>query len=297
MLIGSAPAVDAVESDLVARLNEARAAQGLPLAQLNPKLSAAADYQATWLAQSGVDDPAARPLPRRAVRFRPRVPPRRGVAPGRGRRAARSPRPAARSTRRCPTGCRPRSIARSCSRRAGCSSAPAAPARSSSSRRTARATGASRPAPGRAGTPPLPPIVAPAAVAPTPVVAAPAAAPAPPPRPACGRERFAARRLANRGGRVRLRVAMRCLRPGARYVLLIRQGTTGRLLRTMRVKRARLDDAAAASVAHGDAAADQAQARRAGDRSRARCRCARADRATHRRARRARRRAPAARRR
>ena len=37
MLVGSAPAVDAVESDLVARLNEARAAQGLSLAEINPQ--------------------------------------------------------------------------------------------------------------------------------------------------------------------------------------------------------------------------------------------------------------------
>ena len=37
---------------------------------------------------------------------------------------------------------------------------------------------------------------------------------------------------------MRLRVAMQCLRRGARYVLLIRQGTTGRLLRTLRIKRA-----------------------------------------------------------
>jgi hypothetical protein len=54
VLAGSAPAVDPVESDLVARLNEERAARGLPLAQINARLSAAADLQATWLTQTGV---------------------------------------------------------------------------------------------------------------------------------------------------------------------------------------------------------------------------------------------------
>src|ERR1044072_7360262 len=54
MLVGSAPATDAVGPARVARHSEARAGQGLPLAQLNPKLSVAADYQATWLATSGV---------------------------------------------------------------------------------------------------------------------------------------------------------------------------------------------------------------------------------------------------
>ena len=53
LLVGSAPIVDATESDLVARLNEARAGQGLPLAQINPRLSSAADMQATWLRTSG----------------------------------------------------------------------------------------------------------------------------------------------------------------------------------------------------------------------------------------------------
>ena len=61
MLLPGAPDVDAVESDLVARLNAARSAEGLPLAQINPRLAAAADLQATWLAQDAIayDDPAA----------------------------------------------------------------------------------------------------------------------------------------------------------------------------------------------------------------------------------------------
>jgi hypothetical protein len=53
MLFGSAPDVDAAESDLVAQINSARAAQGLAPAVLDVRLSRAADLQATWLA-SGV---------------------------------------------------------------------------------------------------------------------------------------------------------------------------------------------------------------------------------------------------
>jgi uncharacterized protein YkwD len=57
LLQGTAAAVDAVETDIVARINEARAARGLSLAQLNPRLSAAADLQATWLSSSGLGLP------------------------------------------------------------------------------------------------------------------------------------------------------------------------------------------------------------------------------------------------
>jgi len=54
LLRGSAPAVDAIESEVVARINEARSAHGLPAAQLNVRLSTAADFQATWLSSSAV---------------------------------------------------------------------------------------------------------------------------------------------------------------------------------------------------------------------------------------------------
>lgn len=49
MLLATAPAVDAVESEIVALINAERAARGLTLAVLNARLSAAADLQATWL--------------------------------------------------------------------------------------------------------------------------------------------------------------------------------------------------------------------------------------------------------
>ena len=70
MLAGAAPEVDADESDLVARLNGERAAAGLPLAQVNARLAAAADMQAAWLVQSAVayDDPPASTSARSAAR-------------------------------------------------------------------------------------------------------------------------------------------------------------------------------------------------------------------------------------
>ena len=54
MLLAGAPAVDAVESDVVARINAERAARALPLAVQNTRLSMAADLQATWLTISAV---------------------------------------------------------------------------------------------------------------------------------------------------------------------------------------------------------------------------------------------------
>jgi uncharacterized protein YkwD len=53
-LVPALAEVDAIESDLVARLNEERAAVGLPPAQINPRLAAAADMQAAWLVRSAV---------------------------------------------------------------------------------------------------------------------------------------------------------------------------------------------------------------------------------------------------
>lgn len=57
MLLGSAPAVDAVESDIAAQINGARAARGLAPAAINARLSAAADLHATWLDGANVGLP------------------------------------------------------------------------------------------------------------------------------------------------------------------------------------------------------------------------------------------------
>ena len=60
MLAGVAPEIDAAEADLVTRLNGERAAAGLAPAQVSALLAVAADMQAAWLVQSAVayDDPA-----------------------------------------------------------------------------------------------------------------------------------------------------------------------------------------------------------------------------------------------
>jgi uncharacterized protein YkwD len=57
MLAGSDAAVDAGESELVAGMNAERLANGLAPAVLSPRLSTAADLQATWLGGSGLGLP------------------------------------------------------------------------------------------------------------------------------------------------------------------------------------------------------------------------------------------------
>jgi len=54
LLQATAPAVDSAEYDVAARINEQRGAHGVAPAQLNVRLSAAADLQATWLSGSAV---------------------------------------------------------------------------------------------------------------------------------------------------------------------------------------------------------------------------------------------------
>ena len=241
ILVGSNAAVDTVESDLVARLNEIRAAEGLPLAQINPKLSAAADLQATYLTQTGVtfaepgafhegpfeSDMAFRhgevSLPNPAeggeiaeaggtvdeaisdwmssAAHREQILARGRVMIGAAKVGAFT---IVQTHRRC-DGC----VAAGTGTRAGAA-----------------------PAPGPAAPPPLAATLAPAA----PTVGASQVAPAR--QPSCRRETIATRRLQSRGGRIRLSISARCLKPRARYLLLIRQGASGRLLRTMRITRA-----------------------------------------------------------
>ena len=54
LLPATAPAVDAVEADVLSRINAERSARGLALAQLDWRLAAAADHQATWLSGSAL---------------------------------------------------------------------------------------------------------------------------------------------------------------------------------------------------------------------------------------------------
>jgi hypothetical protein len=53
----------------------------------------------------------------------------------------------------------------------------------------------------------------------------------------CGREQLRVRRLRDLDGRLRLSVRLSCLRRG-RYALIVRQGPSGRVLRTREISRA-----------------------------------------------------------
>lgn len=229
ILTPSAPGVDAAESDLVARLNDERAAAGLPLAQINSRLAAAADFHAAWLVQSAVPYDAV-------ARFH--VGPFGSTIGFRLGEAS------------FPDGSGGGEIV------AGGMTPPAAVAgwMGSAPHREAVL------APGRL-------LVGPASVGGFVVVAthdpctgceeagpgvgvglAGAAAPAPPVAaattsgsgagvvPACGREQLRIRRLkALKAGVLRVRVQAACLRPGAAYALVVREGRAGRILAKRRL--------------------------------------------------------------
>jgi uncharacterized protein YkwD len=245
LLAGSAPAVDPVEANLVTRLNEARSAAGVPPAQLNASLSAAADLQAAWLTRSGVTferpdlfhtgpfdttmsfrrgevsfpdaiggevvEAGAR-SPGEAVADWLASPPHRDqvLAPGRlvigvgqvGSFVVVDTHPPC-------DGCE----------RAG----PGAPAAGA-----LPLPGATPPA--RLGTPPPP-----ARTATTPAAAS--GGGASDRARSCRREQLGVRRLADRDGRVRLRLRTSCLRRGG-YALVVREGRSGRVLRTRAIARA-----------------------------------------------------------
>jgi hypothetical protein len=240
LLVGSTPVVDATESDLVARLNEARAGQGLPLAQINPRLSSAADMQATWLRTSGATvlqpdrfhvGPFGTDLTFRHGEVSLPDPDSGGEIAEAGatadqtvsdwlssaehRRQVLAPGPVLVGIGQAG----PFTIVQTHRPCAGCVQA---------------GTGT------RLGAPAPPPAAAAAGSA--------SAVPAPAPTigssdattllPACGRERLTAQRLQKRHGLVRMRVSAQCLRRGARYVLMVRQNTAGRVLKTLRITRA-----------------------------------------------------------
>jgi hypothetical protein len=243
LLVGSAPAVDADESDLVARLNEARAAQGLPMAQINPRLSAAADLQAAWLTQSGAsalepgsfhDGPFGTGVAFRHGEVSLPEPASGGEVAAAGgtidetvtdwlsseehRREVLTPGPLLFGVGRVGAF----TVVETHTPCSGCERAG-----------TGTRAGAG-PAPGPVvAAPPTAPAPALAAAAPTAGSSAAAL-----PLPSCGREQLTVRRLRSRAGRVWLRVGVHCLRPGARYMLLIRRNATGRQLVSLPIKRA-----------------------------------------------------------
>jgi uncharacterized protein YkwD len=237
MMTGSSPDLDASESDLVARINEARSAQGLAPAQLNGRLSASADLQAAWLARSGLTMDHADLMhvgpwqttvafrlgevsfpnaiagaevaeiggtPAQAVSDWMASPPHRELLLARGPMLIGTAQIASFIVVDLHPAC------------AGCEQAGTGH----------RSTGAALPPAALALAPPT------IAAAATTGGSAPASA------RSCGRERLRIRRRANVRRRVRLSVQTQCLRRGSAYELRIRQDATGRVLVTRRIASA-----------------------------------------------------------
>ncbi|HEV7808113.1 MAG TPA: CAP domain-containing protein [Solirubrobacteraceae bacterium] len=256
LLTGAAPATDAAESDLVARVNEARDARGLPLAQLNDRLAVSADLQAAWLARSAITWEQAELM--HTGPFGATLAFRHAEAslpePTAGAEVAEVGGSSAEAVSDWMASARHRAallapgvlligaarvesfiVVQTHPPCGGCAEA---------------GTGARTAPTAQPQTGPAPP---PAATAPPPARAAKPAAgaarpPAPPARtagtsvvadsPACAREQLAVRRLAGDGRRVRARVRTTCLRPKNRYVLIVRQSRNGRVLAARAVARA-----------------------------------------------------------
>ncbi|MEY2514437.1 MAG: hypothetical protein QOJ89_1795 [bacterium] len=245
LLLPGAPEVDAVESDLVARINEARVAEGLTPAQINHRLAASADLQAAWLARSAmpfdrldllhvgqydttlgfrraevsfpgptqdgevaatgasnaeaVGDWLASPL-HRATLLAPGAA-LIGAARAGGFLVVQTHPPCA-NCEQAGTGVRSDDVS------PPPPLSPLSPATAAGASGTTSGSGASGGA-GDAGS-----------------------------APPCARELLAVRRLADRRQRVRVRVDTECLRPGARYSLLVRQNATGKMLVTRRITHA-----------------------------------------------------------
>jgi hypothetical protein len=249
LLSTSAPAVDPVESDLVARLNEARAAYGLPLAQLNALLSAAADMQAAWLTRS--DAAFERPDLFHTGPFDTTMGFRHGevslpdaavggeIAEAGATSAGEAVADWLASPPHREQVLAPGRLLIGVGQVGGFIVVDTHPpcAGCEQGGPGVRAAGAAAPP----GVTPaaLPPLTRPAAaVSPAPTRARPVTAGgvADPAR-SCGRERLRVRRIADHDGRVRLRLRLSCLRRG-RYALIARQGRSGRVLRTREISRA-----------------------------------------------------------
>jgi uncharacterized protein YkwD len=245
LLAGSAPGVDPAESDLVARLNEARAADGLPLAQLNAPLSAAADMQAAWLTRSGVT--YERPDLFHVGPFDTTVSFRRGevslpdpavggeVAEAGAANAGEAVSDWLASEPHREQVLAPGRLLIGVGRVSGFIVVDTHPP----------CAGCEQAGPGIRAAGPLPPPAAAAPGALRPVAASPAPTATMPVATSrvadrarsCGREQLRVRRLGDRDGRLRLRVRTSCLRH-ARYALIVREGTSGRVLRTREISRA-----------------------------------------------------------
>ncbi|MDX6679655.1 MAG: hypothetical protein QOE31_3707 [Solirubrobacteraceae bacterium] len=240
VLSPGAPAVDAVESDLIARINEVRAAQGLALAQLNHRLTAAADLQAAWLVRNGVTweqvslmhvGPYETTLGfrRGEVSFPNPIDGGEVAEVGASAQDALADwldSPEHRATLLAP-GMQLIGAARAGAFVVVQVHPPCA--------------GCEQAGPGVRSADYTPPPALGPATAPS-VFSAPSAqtggSSGPSSASACGREHLVVRRLADRERRVRVRIRASCLRPGADYALVVRQNATGHMLATRAIARA-----------------------------------------------------------
>jgi uncharacterized protein YkwD len=238
LLAAGAPAVDAVESEIVTRINDARAARGLAPGAINARLSAAADLHATWLDGTGLGLPlpvlshegpygsdvwfrlgeVSFPEPRAGAEIAAA-----GMTPAQAlagwlasvphRDLVLAPGPqligVANVGRVIVVDTHP-----PCG---GCQPAAAAPVNGGAG----APTGAAGPAPA-GGTP----------------AASGVAGARPSSSSSCGRERLAVRRMRARRGRLRVRVTVRCMQPGARYRLTVLQRPARSVLTTRTIPAA-----------------------------------------------------------
>ena len=241
MLLGSAPAVDALESDIAAQINDARAARGLAPAAVNARLSAAADLHATWLDSTNVGLPL--PILSHQGPYGSTLAFRLGEVsfpdPTAGGEIA-----AAGMT---PTQALVGWLASAVHRDLVLAPGPQLIGVASVGRVIVVDTHApcagcqpTAPVNGGAGSPT-------AAAGSSPVDGTPAAAgggagarpsSSSSSSPACGRERLAVRRMRARRGRLRLRVTVRCMQPGAGYRLTVLQRPSQSILTTRRIRAA-----------------------------------------------------------
>ena len=235
LLSGTTPALDAVEADVAARVNEARRARGLAPATLDGRLSTAADLHATWLSSGnfGLGLPALSHLGPYNSTLAFRLGSVSFPEPVSGSEIAAAGSSAAEvittwlgSAPHRERVLEPGPLLLGVARVGNviivdthppCTTCP----------QTASATGDAR-APARTGTPVPLSGSSTGGGATGPGSSGARAA-------SCGAERLRVKRLRNRRGRMRLSVGVQCLRPGARYTLSIMQRPSQSVLLTRRI--------------------------------------------------------------
>ena len=240
LLEASAPAVDAAEAEVVARINEARGARGVPLARLDDRVSAAADLQATWLTRSSLGMPL--PLLTHVGPYGSNIEFRLGEVsfpwPANGAEiAAAGMTPAEAvanwllSTTHRDVLLAPREMLIGVAQVGSVIIVDTHPPCQGCAAAAAPAGGADRPASNSGASGPAPPRRTATAPGTSPGASGSTAGRA----PSCGAEQLRVQRLRDRGGRMRVRVRVACLRPHSRYTLAVLQRPSRRNLATRSV--------------------------------------------------------------